>query len=172
MPFVENEAVKIHYQVEGKGPPVILIRGFPGSLEFWYKFNYVESLKQKFQLILIDKRGHGKSSKPHNPDDYRQEKFASDVIAVLDDLQLEKAHFWGYSFGAYIGFILAECYPERFHSFIFGGASPQDLSEEQLEAANRFFESMRGGLEGYLAFFENQGIEIPPEHRKEIEGWD
>ena len=66
MPFVDNKGVKIYYQVEGKGSPIILITGFAGSINFWYKYSYVDSLKQKNQLILIDKRGHRKSSKPHN----------------------------------------------------------------------------------------------------------
>jgi len=172
MPFAKNEDVKIHYQVEGKGPSIVLIAGFQGSIDFWYEFNYVESLKEKYQLILIDKRGHGKSSKPHNPADYIQEKFASDVIAVMDDLQIDKAHFWGYSFGGYIGILLAKYNPDRFYSFILGGISPQEFSKEQLESLNNFYESMRGGLKGYIASLEKQGIEISPEYRKDIESWD
>ena len=77
MPFVDNEGVKIHYQVEGKGTPMVLVTGFTGSIDIWYNFSYVESLKQKYQLILIDKRGHGKSGKPYNPEDYLQEKIYS-----------------------------------------------------------------------------------------------
>ena len=172
MPFAQNEGVKIHYQVEGEGSPIILITGFPGSMEFWYQENYVESLKEKYQLILIDKRGHGKSSKPHNPEDYLQEKFSSDVIAVMDDLQIDKAHFWGYSFGGYVGIILAKYHPERFHTFILGGVSPQEVSKEQLETLSNFYESLRGGLKGYITSLEKQGIEISLEYRKKIESWD
>ncbi len=172
MPFVDNKGIKIHYQVEGKGYPIILITGFQGSIEDWYKSNYVVSLKQKYQLILIDKRGHGKSDKPHNPEDYIQEKLASDIIAVMDELEIEKAHFWGYSFGGYIGIILAKYNPERFHTFIFGGVSPQEIQEEQQERMNMFFNSMKEGLKGYIDFHDKHGIEITPEYRKEIESWD
>ena len=172
MPFADNEGVKIHYQVEGKGSPIILITGFPGSIKGWYKYGYVDSLKDKYQLILIDKRGHGKSDKPHNPEDYLQEKFANDVGAVMDDLNIDKAHFFGWSFGGYIGIILAKYYPERFHSFILGGVSPQELQEEQLEASNSFFEAMRGGPEAFYAMYEKDGFEFTPEQRKEIESWD
>ena len=172
MPFAINEEVRIHYQVEGKGSPIILITGFPGSIDFWYESNYVDSLKQKYQLILIDKRGHGKSSKPHNPEDYLQEKFASDVIAVLDDLQIDKAHFWGYSFGGYIGIILAKHYPQRFHTFILGGVSPQETSKRNQEKLEDFIESLSGGKEGYIASLEEREIEISAHFREEIESWD
>ena len=169
MPFADNEGVKIHYQVEGKGSPIILITGFPGLIEFWYKYNYVESLKQKYQLILIDKRGHGKSDKPHNPEDYIQEKFASDIIAVMNDLHIDKAHFWGYSFGAYIGMILAKYHPERFHTFIFGGGSPQELGKEQLKKFKDFF---KGGPKAFISVHEKLGIEITTEQKKQMESWD
>ena len=171
MPFANNEGVKIHYQVEGKGTPIVLVTGFTGSIDIWYNFSYVESLKQKYQLILIDKRGHGKSGKPYNPEDYLQEKLTSDIIAVMDELQVDKAHFWGYSYGGYIGLILAKHYPDRFHSFILGGVSPQEISEEQSKLLDTFFETMRRGKEAYISSIEEQG-DIPPEYRKEIESWD
>lgn len=169
MPFVDNKGIKIHYQVEGKGSPIILITGFPGSIDFWYRYNYVEPLKQKYQLILIDKRGHGNSDKPHNPEDYIQEKLASDVIAVMDDLDIDKAHFWGYSFGAYIGMILVKTNPERFHTFILGGMSPQELSEEKWNKSREAFEE---GPKGFISFFEEQGIELTTEQKKRVESWD
>ena len=170
MPFADNDGVKIHYQVEGEGTPILLLTGFPGSIKDWYKHGYVDSLKQKYQLILIDKRGHGESDKPHNPEDYLQEKYASDIIAVMDDLHIEKAHFWGFSFGAYIGMILARTNPERFHAFIFGGGSPQDLGEELIR--KKFKDFFKGGAEGFISMFKKFGIEFTSEQKKQIESWD
>ena len=65
MPYVDNRGVRIHYQVEGKGPPLVLQHGFTQSLEGWYRCGYVDALKPKYRVVLIDARGHGKSDKPH-----------------------------------------------------------------------------------------------------------
>ncbi|MDP6798348.1 MAG: alpha/beta hydrolase [SAR202 cluster bacterium] len=61
MPFADNEGTRIHYHVEGSGPPLVLQHGLTSSLENWYAYGYVEPLKAAHQLILIDVRGHGKS---------------------------------------------------------------------------------------------------------------
>ena len=103
MPFVNNQGIRIHYEVEGEGSPLVLQHGLTESLEMWRDTGYVDPLKKDTQLILIDARGHGASDKPHDPDAYRMRLLVSDVVRVLDDLGLEKAHYWGYSMGAMIG---------------------------------------------------------------------
>ena len=85
MPHVVNDGVSIHYYVEGHGAPLILEHGFTDSSEIWFEQGYVEALKTKYNLVLIDSRGHGQSDKPHDPASYTPAKFASDIVAVLDD---------------------------------------------------------------------------------------
>ena len=58
----------------------------------------------------------------------------NDVVAVLDDLHLSTAHFWGYSMGGWIGFGMAKYAPERLHALIIGGTDP---SERRLPASSR-----------------------------------
>jgi len=58
MPFVDNKGVRIHYKVEGKGSFIVLLHGFNENMDEWYQLSYVESLKQNYQIILIDMRGH------------------------------------------------------------------------------------------------------------------
>ena len=70
MPYLTNNAVAIHYRVEGEGSPLILQHGFTDSSESWYELGYVAALKSKFRLILPDTRGHGQSDKPHDPRAY------------------------------------------------------------------------------------------------------
>ena len=70
MPYVNSQGLRIHYQVEGDGPPLVLQHGFSDSLESWYDFGYVDALKPDYTLILVDARGHGQSGKPHDPDAY------------------------------------------------------------------------------------------------------
>lgn len=124
MPFALNNYHKIHYEVEGTGDCLVLQHGFYGSIADWYEFGYVEALKQRFKLIMIDSRGHGQSDKPYEPDQYSLKLRALDVVAVLDALGIEKCHYMGYSMGGWIGFGLMRWRPERFRSFIINAAHP------------------------------------------------
>jgi pimeloyl-ACP methyl ester carboxylesterase len=124
MPYTTNHGIRIHYQVEGEGPPLVLQHGFSDSLESWYEMGYVAPLQHDYRLILIDARGHGASDKPHDPTAYTMQQQVTDVVAVLDALALPLAHFFGYSMGGRIGFALAKYAPTYFTSLIIGGASP------------------------------------------------
>jgi pimeloyl-ACP methyl ester carboxylesterase len=124
MPFALNRGVRIHYQTVGDGPALVLHHGTMGSGPDWVDLGYVEALRDRHRLILIDARGHGQSDKPHDPNAYDLALRAADVVAVLDDLRLHRADFFGYSMGGWIGFGLAKHFPERFNSFILGGAHP------------------------------------------------
>ena len=124
--FVENDGFRIHYEVEGEGPPLVLMHWWSGSLEDWRLFGYVDALKDQHRLILIDGRGHGQSDKPHDPAAYGLEQQASDVVAVLDELGIEQADYFGYSMGGTIGWALAKYAPDRFSSLIIGGEGPED----------------------------------------------
>ena len=107
MPYANNHSVRIHYQVEGEGPPLVLQHGFTSSLQNWYAYGYVAALRQDYQLILIDARGHGQSDKLYDPQAYALRHRVEDVLAVLDALQVDNAHYLGYSMGGRIGFGIA-----------------------------------------------------------------
>ena len=124
MPFAMNNGVRIHYEVEGAGPPLVLQHGFTDSMVSWYDRGYVEVLKQHNLLVLIDARGHNASDKPHNPEAYAAELNVGDVIAVLDRLGISKTRYFGYSMGGLIGFGMAQFAPTRVRAMILGGASP------------------------------------------------
>jgi pimeloyl-ACP methyl ester carboxylesterase len=124
MPFAGNGGVRIHYETAGDGPELVLHHGTMGSGPDWVELGYVEALQDRHRLILIDARGHGRSDKPHDPAAYDLRLRAADVVAVLDDLCVQRADFLGYSMGGWIGFGLAKHFPERFNSFIIGGAHP------------------------------------------------
>ncbi len=128
MPYVTNQGVRIHYQVDGAGPPLVLQHGYTQNLELWYRFGYVDALKAHYRLILIDARGHGMSDKPHDRAAYVWPVGVTDVLAVLDDLNLAQATFWGYSMGGAIVLGLAQHAPERVRALIVGGASAQARS--------------------------------------------
>jgi pimeloyl-ACP methyl ester carboxylesterase len=124
MPHAINRDVKIYYEVEGSGPPLMLAHGLGYSGEDWRDFGYAELLKPWFQLILVDHRGHGKSDKPHDAEAYRPELRVMDHVVVLDDLGISTAHFWGYSLGGALGYAIGATAPDRFRSLIIGGEDP------------------------------------------------
>lgn len=140
MPFADNEGVRIHYETEGKGPPLLMGHGGSDHMGMWQTLGYRDSLKESYRLILIDFRGHGRSDKPHRAGDYGP-KMADDVIAVLDSLGIFKTSYLGYSLGATVGYTLAVRYPERFSSFILGGVTPYEWPEEMVIAVNLVIKS-------------------------------
>jgi len=124
MPFIRNRGIRIHYRVEGEGQPIVLHHGLAGSGKTFRMLGYTGSLGNDYRLILMDARGHGGSHKPRKPESYSLERFVEDVVAVLDELSVNQAHFYGYSFGGWIGFGMAGLAPERLRSLIIGGAHP------------------------------------------------
>jgi pimeloyl-ACP methyl ester carboxylesterase len=124
MPFTNNRGVRIHYETIGKGRPVILHHGTMGSGSDWTDLGYVEAMKKDYQLVLLDARGHGSSDKPHEPAAYDLSLRVLDVVSVLNDLNLAKADFFGYSLGGWIGFGLAKHAHSRINSFVLGAAHP------------------------------------------------
>ena len=147
MSYANNGGVRIHFEVEGEGPALVLQHGFTESVQDWYEAGYVEALKSDYRLILIDARGHGASDKPHDPDAYELERRVADVVAVLDGLAIEKAVFWGYSMGGWIGFGTAKYSQERFRALVIGGQHPYARSMESLRQVVR-----RGISQGGEAF--------------------
>jgi pimeloyl-ACP methyl ester carboxylesterase len=137
MPFFENEGVKIHYEIEGNGPDLIMIHGFAANIEInWRLTNWIKTLKDSNRLILIDCRGHGKSDKPTDAAQYGK-KMMNDIVKLMDHLSIEKANFFGYSMGGSITFGLLLHEPNRVKSVVLGGFIPSQISREQLEQSNK-----------------------------------
>jgi pimeloyl-ACP methyl ester carboxylesterase len=158
MPYTENGGVRIHFQVEGEGPALVLQHGFTESVQDWYEAGYVEALKSDYRLILIDARGHGASDKPHDPDAYALNRRVADIVAVLDALKIAKALFWGYSMGGWIVFGTAKYAQERFRALVIGGQHPNARSMEPLRQVVR-----RGLAEGGEAFVAGMDEMFGPE---------
>ena len=95
-----TDGIKIHYfELGGSGSPVILIHGYTANAEGkWIKPNIAQTLAARHRVIAIDARGHGRSDKPHDPAKYGP-RMAADVIELMDQLKIPKAHIHGYSMG-------------------------------------------------------------------------
>jgi pimeloyl-ACP methyl ester carboxylesterase len=118
-----NQGIEIEYLDRGEGDPVLLIHGFGSTKETnWVGPGWFEPLiAAGFRVIALDNRGHGGSAKPYDPELYDIPVMATDPIALLDHLRLERADFVGYSMGARISAYAAAKNADRVRSATLGG---------------------------------------------------
>jgi pimeloyl-ACP methyl ester carboxylesterase len=110
MSRVDVDGVGIEYQVTGKGRPVMLLHGWPDSGRLWR--HQVPALAGAgFQVIVPDLRGYGRSGKPEAVEAYSLTALAGDVMAVLADLGIGRAHVVGHDWGAALAWGLASFAP-------------------------------------------------------------
>jgi pimeloyl-ACP methyl ester carboxylesterase len=121
LPYASHQSIRIHYQIDGEGPALVLHHGLGGSLEVWRQLGYTAALRDNYKVIMLDARGHGASDKPHDRRAFGLLNQVADVLAVLEALQLSKAHFLGYSMGGRIGLGLAKYAPVSFAKTPSGG---------------------------------------------------
>jgi pimeloyl-ACP methyl ester carboxylesterase len=122
--YVAHDGARIYYRTFGAGRPVLLLHGGFANGDYWG--DQVPALTRAgYEAILIDSRGHGRSSRDDRP--YTYELMASDVVAVMDRLRLQKAAVVGWSDGAIIGLVMAIHDPERL-TRVFAFAANMDPS--------------------------------------------
>jgi pimeloyl-ACP methyl ester carboxylesterase len=161
-----NDGVKIHYEVEGDGPPLLLQHGFSGSLVGWSDAGYVDALRSSYRLMLVDGRGHGQSDKPHDVESYAIRRRVDDVLAVLDAEGVERSSYWGYSMGGRIGYGMLNLAPDRLTAAVIGGMHPYERERSQYETR---IESLGGRMEAYVAEREVQmGSRVPESRRSRL----
>lgn len=124
MPIVDNKGTRIRFEIEGDGPPLVLHHGFTSRLEIWQQLGYTKHLRTNFTLIMFDSRGHGESDKPHDVEAYTMSNRVGDVVTILNELGIDRAHFFGYSMGGWVGFGMARYASEYVDSFVIGAAHP------------------------------------------------
>jgi len=141
--YFDSNGVRIHYKIEGTGVPVILVHGLGVNTGINFGLRGVPQILSKtHQVITFDLRGHGRSDKPHETEDYGTE-ICEDIIRLMDHLEIEKAHVLGYSLGGFIVVKLAALHPDRLLSFAPCGAGWTPEPEKEL----RFFEELADDLE-------------------------
>src|ERR1700730_7092607 len=120
MPFVENQGVKIYWEEQGQGAPILLIMGLGWTSDLWFRSR--PALAKRYRTILFDNRGVGRSDVPPGP--YSIAQMASDAAAVLDAARVDSAHIFGVSMGGMIAQEFALQYPNKVRSLILGCTAP------------------------------------------------
>ena len=89
--------VTYHVEVAGQGEPLLLLHGFTGNADTWSFL--VPMLRESYQLIMVDIIGHGQTDSPKEVGAYEMEQAASDLVSILEKLEVSTAHVLGYSMG-------------------------------------------------------------------------
>lgn len=111
---VDIGQISMHVAEAGSGPPLLLVHGWPQNWSCWRRV--VPLLADRYRLIMPDLRGHGWSDAP--PRGYEKEQLATDLIGLLDALQLRQVGYVGHDWGAWTGFLACLRAPERFTALL------------------------------------------------------
>jgi pimeloyl-ACP methyl ester carboxylesterase len=114
--YIEHDGARIWYAAYGSGRPAILLHGGLGHSGNW-GYQVPALVRAGYRVVLIDSRGHGRSTRDARPFSY--ELMATDVLAVMDALRLDKAAVIGWSDGACIALILGATAPARIAGVFF-----------------------------------------------------
>lgn len=137
--YFDSAGVRIHYNVYGSGPDVILIHGLTSTAEENWDAT-IPVLSASYRLVTLDVRGHGKSGGPHEAGAYGK-KMVEDVVRLMEYLAIEQAHVVGYSMGGTLALNLAVNHPHLVQSLVVAGQGW--ASVEELEEWSATAQSMR-----------------------------
>ena len=120
MTFADVNGIKICYEIQGEGDPVVLVHGFGVKKEVWMcQFG---PLSEKFKVIRFDNRGAGESDHPDEL--FTMEMLAEDIRGLMDALNLEKAHVIAWSLGGMFAQHFAIKYPDRINKLVLINTLP------------------------------------------------
>ena len=157
MPELRRAGARVHYEIEGEGPLVVLVHGFTGSAEGFASLSKV--LRKRYRVVRPELLGHGRSDAPEDPARYGVWEAARDLLGLLDALSEEHCHLLGYSLGGRVALRMALLAPERLHSLILESTSPGIAGEEaraaRRESDERLSEILeRDGIEAFVRHWE------------------
>jgi pimeloyl-ACP methyl ester carboxylesterase len=159
------DGIELEVTVEGDGPPVVLLHGFPDSSYLWR--NQIPALVDGgFRAIAPDLRGMGDSDKPQEVEAYRMTTIARDVVALLDHFELERAHVVGHDFGANLAWVVAGLHADRVDRLVaMSVGHPNTQREPTVEQRERSW---------YMLWFQFEGLAeevVPRDDWKLLREW-
>jgi pimeloyl-ACP methyl ester carboxylesterase len=141
---IASDGVRLHYEEAGRGNAVIFVHEFAGDARSWEP--QMRFFAHRYRCIAFNARGYPPSDVPADPARYSQERARDDIIAVLDHLQVEKAHVVGLSMGGFATLHVGLGRPDRARSLViagcgYGGQPGEEAQfRAECEAAARAFD--------------------------------
>jgi pimeloyl-ACP methyl ester carboxylesterase len=151
MPKIDRDGKKIHYEIHGDGPPLILTHGYSSTSAMWQ--GQVAALSKHHRLILWDMRGHGQSDYPEDPAAYSEALTVGDIAALLDQVGAKRAIVGGLSLGGYMSLAFYRAHPERVSALLIIDTGPGFKKDDAREIWNKRALDTAGR-------FEREGLEV------------
>ena len=135
MPKIDRDGVKLHYEVHGSGPALILTHGYSSTSAMWE--GQIGALSKHHQLVLWDMRGHGQSDYPDDPSAYSEAHTVADMAALLDEVGARHAIVGGLSLGGYMSLAFYRAHPGRVRALLIIDTGPGFKKDDARAAWNR-----------------------------------
>ncbi len=145
MSRVRVRGIELAYEIEGSGPAVVLLHGYPFNRSMWRE--QVEALRSSYRVITPDLRGHGETSA--SGELATMDEMAQDVAALMDALNIERAVIGGLSMGGYVTLAFYRRFPLRVRALILADTRPQADTEEARRSREQQAErALKEGMNG------------------------
>jgi pimeloyl-ACP methyl ester carboxylesterase len=172
--------IQMYYAVYGEGEPLLLLHGGLGNADYFA--NQIPAFAEHYKVIAVDSRGHGRSTVTETPIGYAL--MASDVLALMDYLEIDSAYLVGWSDGGIIGLDIAINHPERLKKLVAYGANyvPSGVKSDIGDSAifNAYIERALGdyatlspapeNVDAFLANIGNMWATEPNFTKEQMEG--
>ena len=148
MPQVAVNGVSLHYEETGQGTPLVFVHEFAGDHRSWE--HQLRFFGRRFRTVAYNARGYPPSDVPADPAAYSQDIAIADLLALLDALDIDKAHLCGLSMGSYTALLTGLRHPDRVRSMTISGSGYGSGTTRQ---------EFHDKVEGMAQRFETEGVE-------------
>ncbi|MGD0765756.1 MAG: alpha/beta hydrolase [Dehalococcoidia bacterium] len=163
MPFADINGFQMHYEVQGKGPPLVVAHGLLSSVAMMQLLGEVpQPLFEEFTVVTFDARAHGESGCTTDQGDYVWESLADDMYQLFRHLGIESAYLSGSSMGGGTAIVFALKHPEMVRKLVF--LSPPPVGQQQSAPGAALF----GGL---ALLIESLGLEEAVDIALRLKPW-
>jgi pimeloyl-ACP methyl ester carboxylesterase len=168
MATLNRDGVKIHYEVHGKGPTILLSHGYSSTCRMWD--GQVAALKDRYQVIVWDMRGHGESDYPKDPALYSEGLTIGDMRVLLDVVGADKAIVAGLSLGGYMSLAFHASHPDRVRALMLFDTGPGFKKDEARAKWNESAQARAARLDAEGLKALNQSDEVKLTRHRDASG--
>ncbi len=152
------EGAELNVEMTGRGPVLVVIHGFTGSVQTWRSFSQASGTC--FTVVAVDLPGHGASDSPQDSRLYTMERHVQALAEILDRLDLERVAWLGYSLGGRIALSAAIALPEHTEALVLESASPGIAAAEERRQRIREDEALADwiaevGVQRFVEYWES-----------------